>query len=1354
MPSWPQSQRSSELRLAIKAAYRRDENETLRQLQAQDPLQQHDWESAQRMARELIAHLRQCKPANHIEPLLSEFRLATVEGAALMSLTEALLRVPDEHTSRQLIADKLLAGDWSRHRGRQRPLAVNCAALGLSLAKRILKAGGAGQWQYSGAEAGGAIRAAFRSVSSGLVSRMVRAVIHTLGTEFVQGKSIAEALQRARAEHGQSDCFSFDMLGEGARTQAAAKRYFEKYREAIDAVGAARKSDPQRQNSVSVKLSALHPRYEYNQKNRLMTELAPRLMALALQAKQRDIHLTVDAEEARRLELSLDIIEVVFRDQRLDGWDGFGFAVQAYQKRAVAVVNWALQLARDCDRPLNLRLVKGAYWDSEIKWSQQGGYQDYPVFTEKAGTDLSYLVCANILLRQRQQLRPQFATHNAATVAAVIALDEAICDAAGGDLSAKSGYEFQRLYGMGVNLHRRVQQRFGLPCRVYAPVGEHKELLPYLVRRMLENGANSSFVHQLSTAAEPVDELLQQLLPGPLQRSSRIPLPRDILRRSNGAHFCEENSTLETSRRENSSGLELVDDLARQRLDQLLQEWQEWRSPAAAAVESGITETENIEADDTETKSIEGEITETCSIETDCTESDDSEISKETAPLAVFNPADRNQRVGQVNRDSAPRMLAKLQTTAAAFPNWSSTPATRRAAILRACADHLLQQREELIVLLVKESGKTLLDSDAEVREAVDFCRYYADQAEALFAAGAEPATTAKRLHSRGVAFCISPWNFPLAIFLGQIAAALAAGNTVIAKPADQTCLIASKTRQLLIEAGLPEDALQLILARGKLAGETLIGQPEVQAVVFTGSIATARWLAQRLARRESEVALIAETGGQNAMIVDATALPEQVVDDVLQSAFQSAGQRCSALRVLYLQQEVAEDIIQLLQQAMAELTIGDPALLATDVGPVIDATAVAGLRQHQHYLQGLGNQVKLLQQLELPASCAGGSFFAPCLYEIPSIKLLPGEVFGPILHVVRYAADALPQVIDDINSTGFGLTMGIHSRIERRGAAIAEQVRAGNIYLNRNMIGAVVGVQPFGGQGLSGTGPKAGGPHYLGRLLTSSPALCNQDSSNKDSSNKDSNKGINKSSNSRVLENDVPLLPARASAELLEQLPPPSDFISRLDREARYQLGARACSLFPAPRASALRDLLATIQQSWWPVTRLPGPVGEVNTLQYQARGLLVQILAEEAEEEHELLLLWGSLLTGNSVAVLAPPTRMAEASAWLQHFTAAGFPSGLVALLPLATSLPVLRCAGLSGVVISAISPYLPTVKACLLEHHQALLPVITETQPSEFLPRLILEKTISVNSAALGGITELLADSKEPKADVALD
>jgi RHH-type proline utilization regulon transcriptional repressor/proline dehydrogenase/delta 1-pyrroline-5-carboxylate dehydrogenase len=948
-----------------------------------------------------------------VEDMLREFALSTKEGLALMVLAEALLRVPDARTADQFIEDKLAEGDFIHHETKSTAFLVNASAWALGMSARVIQPGETPQ---------GTIGNLVKRLGAPAVRAATRQAMRLMGSHFVLGETIEEALIRARARSAQLSRYSFDMLGEGARTAADAVRYFDAYASAIEAIGRSAGGRPLPDRpGISVKLSALHPRFEAISRARVMNELAPRLVELARRAKAYDLNFTVDAEEADRLELSLDVISAACAEASLAGWEGFGLAIQAYQKRAADVIDYVGELARTLNRRMMVRLVKGAYWDTEIKRAQERGLDGYPVFTRKAMTDLNYIACARRLLSLRPHIFPQFATHNALTVATVLEL-----------VGSERGFEFQRLHGMGEALYARLSEdRPEVAHRTYAPVGSHRDLLAYLVRRLLENGANSSFVARVADKSLPVAALLRRpadIIGTPEQAGHpNIPLPRDVLK----------------PQRANSRGLEFGERAA---LDGLL---------AAVAAET---------------------------------------LSVPASPLiggkqqggsarACVSPIDLTTPIGSVVEAAPTHAADAIAAAGAGFERWNATAAETRAQILELAAELLEADKARFISLLQREGGKTLDDALSEVREAADFCRYYAAQGRKLFGSddrlpGPTGESNVLRLRGRGVFVAISPWNFPLAIFLGQVTAALMAGNTVVAKPAEQTPLVAMAAVRLLHNAGVPVSALHMLPGNGTI-GEVLIKHPDIGGVVFTGSTEVARSINRALAAKDGAIVpLIAETGGINAMIADATALPEQVADDVTASAFRSAGQRCSALRILFVQDDVADRMIEMIAGAARELRIGDPRDVAVHVGPVIDTEAKQRLDAHIA-------RMKKTARVHFAGTAPEGNYVAPHIFELTDARELTEEVFGPILHVVRYPADRIEAVLQAIEATRYGLTLGIHSRIDDTVERIANALRVGNIYVNRNMIGAVVGVQPFGGYGLSGTGPKAGGPNYLARFAT-----------------------------------------------------------------------------------------------------------------------------------------------------------------------------------------------------------------------------------------------------------------------------
>ena len=967
-------------------------------------------------ARDLVAHIRaRRRVAGGIDLLLQEYDLSTGEGVALMCLAEALLRVPDAETASRLIRDKILDADWSRHIGKSDHLLVNASTWAMMLTGKVL------EWDPDSEDSHNLIAGLLSRSAEPVIRRAMVHAMHIIGDQFVLGQTIDAAIESAGGPEHADYLFSFDMLGEGARTAIDAERYLAAYRDAVTAIGGTVAGNHiHAAPGVSIKLSALHPRYEYAQRDRVLAELVPRVGDLARAAKERGVSLCIDAEESERLLISLEVFEAVKLGPDLRDWPGLGLAVQAYQKRAPDVIAAIEGIARDAGSPVMVRLVKGAYWDSEIKRAQQEGLADYPVYTRKQATDVSYLACARALLDLPEHIHPQFATHNAHTIAAVLEI-------AGPDRRL----EFQRLHGMGKPLYDKVLEdgKGRLTCRTYAPVGGHRELLSYLVRRLLENGANSSFVNRLADDALPVERVIadpdQRLKSFDTLRNGQIPLPEDLYR----------------PHRANSPGCDLT-------------------MPAVAgAIAEALHGLEPVHA---------------------------GHGYPESTIVTVRNPARRSEEVGTIGTATSSAVDGALRAAAGARDGWNGTPAAARAEILERAAELLDARMFDFAALCIREAGKTIPDAIDEVREAADFLRYYAAEARAAFGKpqtlpGPTGETNALRLAGRGTIACISPWNFPLAIFVGQVSAALAAGNCVAAKSAEQTPLIAEKAVRMLHEAGVPEDVLHHLPGDGPSVGGVLVSHPLIDGVAFTGSFETARAVNQALAAREGPlVPLVAETGGINAMIADSTALPEQLTDDVAQSVFRSAGQRCSALRALLLQDDTADGVIDMLAGKAAELRLGDPAMLETDVGPIIDEEALARLETH---CRQMDEHAVTRFAGELPEGTADGTFLAPRIYELGSLDDLENEVFGPVLHVIRYDAADIDRVIDQINRKGHGLTLGIHSRIGAFADYVSSRVRVGNAYVNRNMIGAVVGVQPFGGEGLSGTGPKAGGPHYLQRF-------------------------------------------------------------------------------------------------------------------------------------------------------------------------------------------------------------------------------------------------------------------------------
>ncbi|GGF28435.1 bifunctional protein PutA [Aliidongia dinghuensis] len=1202
------------LRAKITAAYRRPETECLPLLLTEAAQPPAVTEQARRIARQLVEALRTKRRGGGVEGLIHEYSLSSQEGVALMCLAEALLRIPDRATRDALIRDKISVGDWQSHVGNSPSLFVNAATWGLVVTGRLTTT----------SSESGLSSALTRLIGKGgepLIRKGVDIAMRMMGEQFVTGQTISEALANSRKLESRGFRYSYDMLGEAATTARDADRYYADYEQAIHAIGkAAARRGIYEGPGISIKLSALHPRYSRAQQDRVMGELLPRLKALVVLARGYDIGINIDAEEADRLELSLDLLEALCFAPELAGWNGIGFVVQAYQKRAPFVLDYVIDLARRSGHRLMVRLVKGAYWDSEIKRAQMDGLEGFPVYTRKIHTDVSYLACAKKLLAVPDAVFPQFATHNGHTLATIHAM-------AGGNYYAGQ-YEFQCLHGMGEPLYEEVvgKDKLNRPCRIYAPVGTHETLLAYLVRRLLENGANTSFVNRIADEHVSIDELIAD--PVELAKAvepvgsthAKISLPRDLF----------------DGERPNSAGLDLSNE---QRLASL--------SAALLASADTAYRAMPLLADG----------------------------PQDGPAREVRNPANHRDLVGMVIDASPEQVDAAMGHAVGAAPIWAATPPDERAGCLKRAADVMEARMPQLLGLIVREAGKSLPNAIAEVREAVDFLRYYAARVEQAFSNDSH--------RPLGPVVCISPWNFPLAIFTGQVAAALAAGNPVLAKPAEETPLIAAAAVQLLREAGVPEGAVQLLPGAGDV-GARLVADPRGRAVMFTGSTEVARLIQKTLAGRLNPdgkpIPLIAETGGQNALIVDSSALPEQVVGDVLTSAFDSAGQRCSALRVLCLQEEAADRVLTMLKGAMAELAVGNPDRLATDVGPVITAEAKIGIDKHVAAMKAKGRRV---EELALPASAKHGTFVAPTLIEIDGMAELKREVFGPVLHVLRYRREKLDQLIDEINASGYGLTFGVHTRIDETIVRVTERVGAGNIYVNRNLIGAVVGVQPFGGHGLSGTGPKAGGPLYLSRLLAARPA--------------------------EALDGVAGAPPAVAES-----------YQAWLAAEGRAREAARVGRYRAISLAGA--------------VVELPGPVGERNTYVIQSRGTVACL----AQTETGLLLQVGAALaTGNKALIQAVPALpallaklpkelkgwIATADDWIRagHVAAVLFEGDSDALKAVNQ-----QAAALAGPIV----PVYGVDRAALADG--------IEDYPLEWL---VAERSISTNTAAAGGNASLM-------------
>jgi RHH-type transcriptional regulator, proline utilization regulon repressor / proline dehydrogenase / delta 1-pyrroline-5-carboxylate dehydrogenase len=1201
------------LRRAITAAYRRPETECLPPLIEAATLPQETRDAAAKTARRLIEALRAKHKGSGVEGLVQEYSLSSQEGVALMCLAEALLRIPDTATRDALIRDKISDGDWRSHLGGGRSLFVNAATWGLVVTGKLTST-------VNDRSLSAALTRLIARCGEPVIRRGVDMAMRMMGEQFVTGETIDEALRRARALEQKGFRYSYDMLGEAATTAADAERYYKDYESAIHAIGKASAGRGIYEGpGISIKLSALHPRYTRAQAARMMGELLPKVKALAVLAKKYDIGFNIDAEEADRLELSLDLLEELCLDTDLAGWNGMGFVVQAYGKRCPFVLDYIIDLARRSGRRIMVRLVKGAYWDAEIKRAQIDGLEDFPVFTRKIHTDVSYVACARKLLQATDLIFPQFATHNAQTVATIYHM-------AGKDFQVGK-YEFQCLHGMGEPLYEEVvgPDKLNRPCRIYAPVGTHETLLAYLVRRLLENGANSSFVHRIADPNVSVDELIAdpveivRAMTEVGQKHDKIALPVRLFGEA----------------RTNSAGFDLSNEATLASLTEALKASAATAWAAAPQLATGAA-------------------------------------TGEVRPVA--NPGDHRDIVGSVTETSDEDARRAARLAAEAAPSWAAVSPTERAACLERAADIMQARMPILLGLVAREAGKSLPNAISEVREAIDFLRYYAEQTRRTLGPTHRPL---------GPIVCISPWNFPLAIFTGQIAAALVAGNPVLAKPAEETPLIAAEGVRILHEAGVPASALQLLPGDGRV-GAALVAAPEIAGVMFTGSTEVARLIQAQLADRLSPagrpIPLIAETGGQNAMVVDSSALAEQVVGDVIASAFDSAGQRCSALRVLCLQEDVADRILTMLKGALHELKIGRTDRLSVDVGPVITAEAKSIIEKHIERMRGLGRKV---EQIGLAAETGQGTFVPPTIIELQKLADLKREVFGPVLHVIRYRRDDLDRLIDDINATGYGLTFGLHTRLDETIAHVMSRIKAGNLYVNRNIIGAVVGVQPFGGRGLSGTGPKAGGPLYLGRLVTTAPVPPQHSSVHTD-----------------------PVL---------------RDFAKWLD-------GKSATAEADAARNTGSTSALGLELE-------LPGPVGERNLYALHPRGRILLVPATESGLYHQIA---AALATGNSVVVDAAsglqsslkdlPQSVALRVSWSKDWAADGpFAGALVEG---------------DGERIRAVNKAVAALPGPLVLVQAASSEEIARNPDAYCLNWLLEEVSTSVNTAAAGGNASLMA------------
>jgi len=1209
----------SELRARIRANYAADEADVLHRLVERIKLSEDDRRKVAATGAKYVERVRKETSPTMMEAFLAEYGLSTAEGVGLMCLAEALLRVPDAETIDDLIHDKIEPSDWGAHLGRSSSPLVNASTWALMLTGKVLEEDPKGPVR--------ALRGLVRRMGEPVVRTAVGQSMKILGRQFVLGQTIEEGMKNARELEKQGYTYSYDMLGEAARTDADAVRYHEAYAKAIAAIAKQAKGDVRSSPGISVKLSALHPRYEYTHRETVMADLLPRARELAQQAAKANIGFNIDAEEQDRLDLSLDVIEALLSDPGLAGWDGFGVVVQAYGRRAAPVIETLYDLAERLDRKIMVRLVKGAYWDTEIKLAQEMGVETFPVFTRKVNTDVSYMACAQLLLDRRDRIYPQFATHNAHTCAAVIAM-------AGDD---KDSFEFQRLHGMGESLHHIVKQSEGTRCRIYAPVGAHRDLLAYLVRRLLENGANSSFVNQVVDDSIPPSEVSKDPVAEMQRLGDAIASP---LIRLPGELFAPE--------RKNSRGYRINEPasilpLLAARADFADKTW------TAGPMLAGSPPPQGPARD-------------------------------------AVSPADSSRVVGKVYEATPSEVSAALDAAHDGFLDWSARPVAERAEMLRRTADLFEEHFAELTVIATREAGKTVLDGIAEVREAVDFLRYYANEAERL--ESEDPGS------ARGIFVCISPWNFPLAIFTGQIAAALAAGNAVLAKPAEQTPLIAARAVELMREAGLPEAALQLLPGDGPTVGGPLTSDPRIAGVCFTGSTQVAQIIHKALAQNAGpDAVLIAETGGLNAMIVDSTALTEQAVRDILLSSFQSAGQRCSALRMLYVQEEARDRLLEMLKGAMDALVIGDPWNTDTDVSPVIDAEAEADIGTYVAAQEKAG---KVLKKLPAPD---GGTFVSPAVVKVGGIADLEREIFGPVLHVATFKARDIDKVVDAINAKGYGLTFGLHTRIDDRVQQIVERLHVGNIYVNRNQIGAIVGSQPFGGEGLSGTGPKAGGPLYVPRFRRTAAAESH----------------------------DAPQGDAVTLGDLQSALDG-LDARNWAARPDRVEVLRKTLS----GKGGVIRKALAeTAALDMTPQT-LPGPTGESNRLSLYPKGPVLclgptlDIAVAQAAQ---------ALGAGCPAVLVAPGAAQA-----VRPLIEAGAPVAALGGTVAAETLTAVR--GIAAVAAAGASDWTRELRIALAERDGPIVLLETQTVSPE---RYVVERHLCIDTTAAGGNASLLATAE---------
>ncbi len=1195
-------------RQAIRDYYLADEHTVINELIAGAQLTQAERKAISARAAELVRSVRKSAKSTIMEKFLAEYGLTTKEGVALMCLAEAMLRVPDSMTINDLIEDKITSGSWGSHVGKASSPLINTATIALLMTSNLLK-------DSERQSVGDTLRKLVKRLGEPVVRTVAGQAMKEMGRQFVLGRDIEEAQEEAEDYMAKGYTYSYDMLGEAARTDDDAKRYYKSYSDAIDSIAKNCKGDVRMNNGISVKLSALLARYEFGNKERVMNELLPRAKELVKKAAAANMGFNIDAEEQERLDLSLDVIEAILSDPELAGWDGFGVVVQAYGKRASYTLDWLYGLAEKYDRKIMVRLVKGAYWDAEIKRAQVMGLSNFPVFTRKACSDVSFLSCSTKLLNMTDRIYPQFATHNAHSVSAIIELAKS---------RGETNYEFQRLHGMGESLHNQVLKESGVPCRIYAPVGAHRDLLAYLVRRLLENGANSSFVNQIVDKRITPEEIAKDPIETVKEMGGKI-----------SSKAIVHPSKIFGENRRNSKGWDLTDPVTIEAIEQGRGKYKEhhWKGgPLIAGQVSG------------------------------------------TEVQVVRNPADPDDLVGHVTQSTDADIDTAISAAQVGFKSWSATSAEERAECLRRVADLYEENTYELFALTCREAGKSLADAVAEIREAVDFAHYYANEGVRYESSG----------EARGPMVCISPWNFPLAIFTGQILANLAAGNVVLAKPAEQTSLLAVRAVELMHEAGIPKDAIQLLPGTGATVGAGLTSDSRIAGVVFTGSTATAQRIDKVMAENMApDAPLVAETGGLNAMIVDSTALPEQVVRDVLASSFQSAGQRCSALRMLYVQKDIADGLLEMLYGAMDELGIGDPWLLSTDVGPVIDDAARKKIVDHCKKFENKG---QLTKTLPIPDK---GNFVSPAVIKVNGIEDMEEEIFGPVLHVATFEAKNIDKVVDAVNDKGYGLTFGVHSRVDRRVERIARRIKVGNTYVNRNQIGAIVGSQPFGGEGLSGTGPKAGGPQYVRRFIKGETVQRSASSGGK-----------------------------AVDAKKLESL------INKLEK---------ANGLAPKARIEAMKTVFDSVPE---PLDAhgedMPGPTGETNRLTNHPRGVVLCLGPDKQSALEQATM---ALAQGNKVVLIAE-----GGSDLADRAAKAGLP--IVGMDGHLQAEALTTANGYTAAVSCADTDTLKAFRLALAKRDGALLPLITEHQLDQ---RFVIERHLCVDTTAAGGNASLIAASE---------